>query len=198
MKPRERMIAVVATAVLGLAALDQLLVEPLLARLKEANDRLDVAVPTLAANRETIKLGASNDRAAKAKAGTSLQSVPSAAESQVLNRVREFAQTAGLSLTSLKPERVDQEKGFQRITFRATATGTMSQVARFLFAVQGGDIPLRVGDLAVTTRREATDDLTLTIGLTTIFLADEANPPGGPSRPRGAGAAGNVNAEATR
>src|SRR4051812_8222043 len=95
----------------------------------------------------------------------------SEAESQVQNAVREWAQDAGVSLSSVTPARSDKEKDFQKITFRAAASGGMQQIARFLYRIQYADIPVRVTDLTLSSHREggANDDLTLSLGLTTIY-----------------------------
>ncbi len=91
------------------------------------------------------------------------------AESQVLNSLLEWSRDAGLTLSSLKPERTEKEKDFQKVTFRATGQGSMSQVSRFLHRIQTATIPIRVTDLAISTHKEATDDLLLQLGVSTIY-----------------------------
>jgi hypothetical protein len=118
-----------------------------------------------------------------------VQEMASQAESQVLNSVREWAQDARLSLSSVKPERTEKEKDYYKITFRATASGTMQQVTRFLYSVQTGSVPARITDVSITSRKEGTDDLTLTLGIATIHPVPESEKPrqpGAPPAPAGA------------
>ena len=49
----------------------------------------------------------------------------------------------------------------------------MQAVARFLYAMEMAEIPLRVVDVTVTSRREGTDDLNVQVGLATIYLPPE-------------------------
>jgi hypothetical protein len=186
MSKRERMIGLVAGGVLGLLALDQILLSPLLARLDAADLRVNEAQIGLADARKLFQGDLQGRRDWNTMAGESLKLDAPAAESQLLNAVRDWAQAAGLGLTSLKPERNEKEQGYQKLTIRATATGSMRQASRFLQSVQSADIPVRVSDIQIASRKEGTDDLTLNLGLSTIYLPPEpAQGAGG-----GAGTAG--------
>jgi type II secretory pathway component PulM len=170
---RERVVLIAAATVLAALAIDFVLLSPLLERRAQANLRLQAARQEINRGRQV----AENDLRAIDRwtemAGATLASDSSSAESQVFNRAREWAQAAGLSITAIRPERNERHGDLQRITLRASATGTMQQVGRFLFAVQNADIPLRVSDLQVTARREGADDLSVQIGLSTIYLSPE-------------------------
>lgn len=109
----------------------------------------------------------------------------SRAEGQALRALRDWAQDAGLSLSSLKPERTEQRKQFLEITLRATGAGSMRSVGQFLARVRTATIPVRVTDLTISARKEGTDELSVQLGVSTICLAPE------PRKPRpAAGAAG--------
>jgi hypothetical protein len=93
-----------------------------------------------------------------------------------LNSTREWAQDAGMTLSSLKPERSPEKVGeFYRISFRATGTGQMSQIARFLYHVQTTSLPVRVTELSLTSRKEGADDITVSLAVSTIYLAPESD-----------------------
>jgi hypothetical protein len=176
MSRREWMIGVIAGAVLGLLVLDQIVLTPLMNRLDTATADLDAAQLKLQENTQTIARSQTVRRGWRDRAGNTLQSDASTAESQVLNRMRDWSQQAGVSLTALKPERTDREKGFTRITIRATATGNMQQVSRLIYLVGRSDVPLRISEVSINSRREGTDDLQLSIAVATIYL-----PPPAPS-----------------
>lgn len=167
---RERRIAIFAAVVIGALVLDAVLVSPLLGRWREAQARIVRATGEQQSARQLFE----NDLRARQRwsemAGTTLTSSASEAEGQVLNRAREWAQESGLVLTSLTPERSEPEHGFERITVRATGNGGIEEVARFLFAVETADIPVRAGDISVTSRREGTDELQMQVVLSTIYL----------------------------
>ncbi len=174
MSRRERYIAIAAAVVVGLLVLDQAALSPLLARLTEADAAIDHYQQDLARAEGLFDNRTHAQRAWRdMTGGTLLRDAPDA-ESQVLNRAREWAQSAGLALSSLKPERTEKERDFQKITIRATGTGTMAQIARFLYAAQTASIPLRVTDLQITARRDGQDDLALNVGLATIYTPQES------------------------
>lgn len=173
MSQRERWIGIVAGVVVGLLLLDQVVLSPLLARLSEASERVDQHQRELAQADQLFQNRLRAQRKWRDMAGVALLRDAPGAESQVLNRVREWAATNGLTLTSLKPERSEKEREFHRITIRATATGTMAQTAGFLHAVQTSGIPIRVADIQIASRREGIDDLSLQMGLATIYMPDE-------------------------
>lgn len=174
---REKWVGVGAVVLLGALMLDQLLLSPLLARLQAADTEI--------AETQRLQLRAQqvfqNATRARRKwsdiAGKSLTADASSAESQLLNRVRDWSQGADLSLSSLKPERTEKEKDFEKATIRATGNGSMQQIARFLNSVHTADIPVRISDLQITSRKEGTDDLQLQVGISTIFV-----PPQEPTR----------------
>ncbi len=171
---REKRIGIVAGVVLGALVLDQVMFTPLWTRYGEASQRVETAQRDLDAARRTFE----NDEHARRRwtemAGRTLMTNAPDSEVQLLNRAREWADASRLSLQSLKPERSEREEGFQKITIRATAIGSMRQVAQFLYQVQSADIPVRISDIQLTARKENTDDLSVTIGLSTIYLPPDA------------------------
>jgi hypothetical protein len=173
MNKRERYIGIAAAAVVGILVLDQVLVSPLLERWTDADARIELA--TLDRERADRLVTASKraNRTWNEMIGTHLQRDASEAESQVLNSVREWAQEAGMTLSSLKPERTEKEKDFFKITFRATGGGSMSQVGRFLWRIETAAVPVRVTDVTITSRKAGTDDLNIQLGIATSYLAPE-------------------------
>jgi hypothetical protein len=108
----------------------------------------------------------------------SMKAEPSAAESQLLHALRDWAQDAGLTLSSVKPEQTEEEKLFRKITFRAVGSGSMRAVSKFLWRIETCTIPARILDLQVAARKEGTDDLSIQLGVSTLALiAAPAAPP---------------------
>jgi hypothetical protein len=96
----------------------------------------------------------------------------SEAESQMLKSIGEWAHDARMTAPSIdKPDRGEREKDFAKMTFRASATGTMSQIGNFLWRMNTSSVPVRVGEMTLATHKEGTDDLTLQLSISTIYLA---------------------------
>lgn len=173
---REKTIGIIAGVVVAALAIDSVILTPLLERKALADDQIANARRDLDA---AIKLIANDQRAREnwsRMAGQTLLADAPGAEGQLLNATRSWGEASGLSITTLRPERNEREQGYQKITIRVTATGTMQQVARFLYAIQTAKIPVRVSDMQLTARKEGTDDLSVNIGLATIYLPPEAQP----------------------
>lgn len=171
---RERYIAMTTAAVIALAGMWQLVVWPLLDRRAEVDEKLEVAQQEMLRAQRLFAASARLSRQWSQMLSGGLQRDASAAESQILNSVRDWAQDAELSLSSIRPERSgEKEKDVYKITFRATATGNMAQVGRFLWRIQTTQIPVRIVDLTISSRREGTDDLSLNLGISTIHLPPE-------------------------
>ena len=185
---RERYVGLATIGVIGLVVLYQYALTPL----TERRDRL--VSQTQAAEAEMARATQlfDNDRRMRVRwndmVAAGLKPDPSAAESQALHALREWAQASGLSLTSLKPERSERLKpSFQQVTLRATGIGPMRSVGEFLWRIQTADIPVRVTDLQVTSRKEGTDDLALHVGISTLSLDPGPQKPGARGVPRAAG-----------
>lgn len=113
-----------------------------------------------------------------------LKTDPSASESQMLHAVDDWARDARLNLQTVKRERMEQDKQFGRIVFRATASGNMAAVARFLWDVQTTKLPARIVDLQISLRqgaKEGTDDLSMTVAVSTLVRGQV--PATGPATP---------------
>lgn len=180
---RERVIAIVAGLTLAAVVIDRLLVTPLFDRWESARVRVQQAQTALQdADTANLDLLAARRKWSRL-AGRSLMSDPSQAEGQLLNKLTSYAQSAGVVTGSLQPERSEKEQGFERIAFRAELSGTMAQLAQFLFALKHADIPLRVNEVVMTPQREGVDDLRMRILVSTIYVAADAPVPTAGGRP---------------
>jgi len=162
-------------AVLGLGLFYWIIFEPLTDRLTDLDAQLKVKQDerSTADGLKAKKGSAERDWATMSR--NVLQRDASAAESKILNDVRDWAQEAGMNLSSLKPERVPEKQGdFYKESFRATGGGQMSQIARFLNRIQTASIPVRITDLSITSRKEGNDDLSVSVGIATIYLVPDS------------------------
>jgi hypothetical protein len=172
---RERYIVIGTVAVVGLLALDRIFLTPMIEhrQLLEAEMRKSTAEMTRAEGLFTNSPRV--HRKWNEMTAATLKVDGSNAESQIIRDVGDWALQAGLNLSSVKPERAEKENKtqFMKITFRANATGNMAAISRFMWQVQTSKVPVRVTDLSITTRRDGADDLTLDLGISTLYLPAE-------------------------
>jgi hypothetical protein len=165
---RERYVFVATVLVVAVLVLDQFLVSPLFAR------RQELEAETLTKQRQwdkSQKLVTDSKRMGKrwVEMSTVLKS-----ESPILDNVIQWANAAGMTVSSSKPERTDIGKEFILTTSRVTGTGTVAQIGNFLWRIRVATIPVRITDMTITSKKEGTDDLSLQLGIATIYLTGEA------------------------
>jgi len=176
---REKYLGIGVAVAVGLLLLNSLAISPLLEAREKAQD--DDAAATLALNNgqdmiaRKQHLNATWNQILQRGMPTSV----SAAESQTLHAVADWSQAAGVALSSLKSERPTQEGPFQVIGVGVVANGTMSAVTRFIWALEKSPIPLRINEMKVNSRKEGTDDLSLTISLSTLCMPENEKSGGG-------------------
>jgi Tfp pilus assembly protein PilO len=177
LSPRERNIFIVVVSLVGLWVLDAFAISPMLA----TRDQLDSDVSTASLNvtqaTNLIHL-AQKDRAKwDQMLRYGLRTDASAAESQMLHAIGDWARDAGLSLTGNKPDRAEAQKPFQKITFHVTSTGNLRTINRFMWDVETATIPTRVEDFTVTARKDGTDDLSLSVAISTLCIVRPTTAP---------------------
>jgi hypothetical protein len=175
---RERYVGIATVAVLSILVLDRFILQPA----KDRIDKLDADIARAQQDHLNAQQLFNSSRRAnrdwKTIAGDAMTRDTGDPESRVLNSVREWAQEEGMRLPSVIPQPAQVEKGFNKIVFRATGSGNLSQVGRFLYRVQTASMPLRITDLQITSK-DGTDELSVNFGIATISPVPEANRPAG-------------------
>lgn len=178
MSPRERRIATIAGVVIGALVLYEYVIDPQVQRIVALDEGMRQS--TAALDRANGLLDASRraSRQLSQMAGAGLRRSDAEAESELLNGVREWAQESRVTLSGVKRERTEREKDFNKITFRASGSGGMGQIGRFLYRLQTASIPVRISDMTINSRKDGADDLAITLSISTIYLAPQADKPG--------------------
>lgn len=177
---RERYIAIATISTLALVLIYSVVVTPMM------DDRTKLADDMTKAQLEkdkgdlALKLSKNLNSRWNSLITGPLKKNASLAASQVLESIVAWGKEAGMTGMSVnQPDRVEKEKDFSKITFRATARSNAKQLASFMYRIQSSSIPVRITDLTVTSPKEV-DDLTVSMGISTIFLPPEPeNKPAG-------------------
>lgn len=179
MSERERKIGTMTAIIVGALLLYQFVIDPQLTRIAELDERIDTASTEMELAQQLLDSSRSATKKLSAMAGSGLRKTDASAESEVLNSTRQWAQEAGLGGWGIKRERTEKERDFNKITFRANGTGGMGQIGRFLYRIQTANIPVRVADLTINSRKDGTDELAIVLSISTIYLAPETSSPAG-------------------
>lgn len=173
MTKRERTIAIVTGAAVGIFALDRYVLTPYqVERSAVAAEKREVLDDMGDTERLFVREKLKKRRFREMLAG-GLKSDPAETEEQLLNAVQSWAQEAGVNLTNTKPERVNRNDRVQVVKLRAIGTGTTAAVSRLLWKLETANIPLKVEDLQLGSRRDGVDDLSVTLTVSTIWVTPE-------------------------
>ncbi len=177
---RERTIVGLTVAVLALLLADRFLLSPVLdrraridAETGECRIELQKADGLFAQKRRLVPRW-------REMTDSGLGTGAPAAESRMLHAIRDWAQEAELNLSSVKHERTELERQFQKITWRAAGTGSMAAVSRFLFRIEESPLAVRISDLQVGARQEGSDALAIQVGISTLCMTarpEQEKPP---------------------
>ena len=169
---RERLIAILTLAALGIVVGDHYVLGPILARY----DALAVRRTTVEAElAEAGQLRTMRDRLAGRWQGLrreGLRDEPADTESLVMHAVRDWSSHAGFDLASLRPERTRPLESLREVTFRVSGTGSMLEVTRFLYQLETSRLPLRIVELQLGSRTEGVDDLSLQVKLSALCMPE--------------------------
>ncbi len=183
---RERYVAIGVMAAVGLFGLNYFFVDPLLASRNDLDQKLSERTDEARKEKKLIDESRRKERTWTEMQNNGLRRKDvSEAEGPMMGSINEWAKDAGMVLTTVKPERSEKEKDFQKLTFRATGSGRMSQIAWFIWRIQTSPIPAKVSDLQLSAHKEGIDELTLQIGISTACLlpeADKKQPAAAPAR----------------
>jgi len=180
-----------ALAVVGALILDWYVVEPILDSGKQREAEKQALVKQLTDAQTLVKRGEQLKPKWRDMEKGGLKTDPSEAESAVLRAVDEWAKDAQFSLTARKPERVPGKGDLREISYQITGSGRTAAVAKFLYRADTTTLPVKVEEVAITARREGTDDLSVQIRLNGIYVlpaaeaAAEAARKAGKTAPKG-------------
>lgn len=172
---RERYVFLATAAVVVLLGADRLVLSPLLSQRAQSRRQLESRQEQLTAAQRLLDSNRQLQPRWKAMQPT-LKAGPAEAESQILHAVRNAAQESGLEMTLVRPERLTETGRMPQFTFQAVGTGSMARVSRFLWNLQMTEVPVRVTELQISSRREGADDLSVEVRFSTLCRAMSARP----------------------
>ncbi len=166
---RQAALAIVATLCIGGLFADRLVVTPLVDGWRARRQKIGKLELELVRARALLDREALLRQRRDAMARGMLPSDISAAESLVLNEITRWAKESGIRLTSLRPGSRENADGPDQLELRASATGTMSALVRFLFELETAPLALSVETLDMSPRKQADTALVLTLRVTGLL-----------------------------
>lgn len=166
---RERIILIVTLLCVGLLIVSKFVVDPVQVRL----DEMEAQRQQLQGDLEEAQMLLDNRGTMQRKWNTLVADGlrnDAEAESKVLGALGEWAAAAGLSLSSIKPDRVASDKGLQEMIFTVAGKGTIEAVSRFLWQVETAPLPAKVRDMQLGSGSESESTMSLQLHLSVLYL----------------------------
>ena len=192
MTRRERLIAIGTGAAFALFAGDRYALSPYLAASKAVADERRTLTNQLSDADMKFDRQKRLDREWRAMLSGGLKSDAGDAEQQLYESVRDWAREAGVTVLTSDPQRVTRNDRTQVVRLRVTGTGTTAAFSRLLWKLETSSLPVKVDEFTLNSRSQGTDDLSLSMWVSTIWVrppsADDGKRPG--PAPRRAPASG--------
>ena len=177
LSPREKNIAIGVGAAIVLYGLYSVVIKPYMDNLDALHDKTQAAQSALEDQKMLFQRKDDLQKVWSDLTHGGLSDNQSAAESQAVRAILDWAGDAGVTVTALKPDRASDENKFQILSYHVTAVGRTPDVGRLMWDIETATIPVRLTDVQVTPRKEGTDDLTIQFGVTTLVQPPEPTKP---------------------
>jgi hypothetical protein len=175
-RSRQHWLALVTVATVALYAADQLVLTPLIAgwdsrarRLRELSQSITQG-DQLLQRQQTIRARWERMRA------QALPAQASAAEDLLLKAFDRWSQVSGASFASIRPQLKAAEPGFTLLECRADASGSLANLARFLYELENDPLALKVDSLEMTANDNNGELIGLTLQVSGLILNPQATP----------------------
>ena len=178
---RERIMAIMAVAVVGLLVLNKFLIGPVTGKLQKIEAQKNQLRLELDEAQNLFRKRRMLEKKWKASLSEGLRNEVEA-ESKVGRALDQWSEEARLTLSSTKPERVASDKGLKEMTFVVVGTGSLDAVARFLWKIETTILPIKVMDMQLGSSNESGQSMSVQLRLSALCLGKdqkpfESNPP---------------------
>ena len=169
---RERIMAIMAVAVVGLLVLNKFLIGPVTAKLQEIKTQKSQLLIELDEAQNLFRKRRVLEKQWKNVLSDGLRNEVEA-ESKVGRALDEWSKESRLMLSSVKPDRVASDKGLQEMTFVVVGTGSLDAVARFLWQIETAPLPIKVKDMQLGSSNESGQSMSVQLRLSALCLGSE-------------------------
>jgi hypothetical protein len=170
---RERIIFWATLSVVGLLALDRIVITPVLARVDDISQKKSDLELEVYEMEELLKQRRSMSDRWDSMLNTGLTDSPSAAESHVFHALEEWSSQCRIDLTAITPQRATAVGGLQEVSFTIAGKGTLETVSEFLWLMEEAEMPVRIMSLILGSTNASGQEMTLTLKISVLCRVEE-------------------------
>jgi hypothetical protein len=167
---RQRLLTIVAGAVIALYAADKAVLEPLIASLKQRSTRITNLRQKLADERQLLQREKTLRSRWDFVRTNTLPDNPSLAEQQVFKAFDRWSQESRISITSITPQMKHDADEYSTIEFRVEASGNLASVSRFLYEIEKDPMALKLETTEISARDAEGQQLSLGLQVSGLVL----------------------------
>ena len=172
---RERIMAIMAVAVVGILVLNKFLIGPVAGKLQAIETQKGQLRIELDEAQNLFRKRRMLEKQWKNVLYEGLRDEVEA-ESKVGRALDEWSKQSRLVLSSVKPERMASDKGLKEMTFVVVGTGTLDAVARFLWQIETAPLPIKVKDMQLGSSNESGQSMSVQLRLSALCLGKDQKP----------------------
>lgn len=169
---RERVLAIATLLVVGLLAVNTILIDPVMSRRQQTGDERVELEAQFQQAQSLFDRKKVLERKWKTPLAEGIRS-DADLETRVAKDMNQWAQDTGLTLPSVKPERSINEKGYTEIAFVAAGRGTLEAVTSFMYRVETSELPLKVTSMQLGSN-ESGDNISLQLRVSALYLGNSS------------------------
>ena len=169
---RERIILIVTMVVVGGLVGDKVILGPVTSRLDEMKAQRDILVAEVVEARSLFERQRLLTPRYKTMLADGFRN-DTEAESRVLRALREWSDSSGVMLNSVKPERVASDQGLREMVFVVAGNGPLRSVAQFLWQIETAPLPMKIKTMELGLASEGVDSMSLQLRLSVLYLSDQ-------------------------
>ena len=169
---RERIILIVTVVVVGGLVVDKLILGPVMGRLDELKVQRDLLVAEVVEAQSLFERQRLLTPRYKTMLADGFRN-DTEAESRILRALRQWSEATGVTLSSVKPERVASDQGLKEMTFVVAGKGTLRSVAQLLWQIETAALPIKVKNMQLGLASEGEDSMSLQLRLSALYLGAE-------------------------
>ena len=167
---RQKLLTIVAAAVIAAWAGDKLVLSPLMRSWRERAARIDELRKSVSQGLLLLERQKSIRSRWEAMRTNTLPGETSVAENQVLKAFERWSQDSRISMTSIKPQWKRTADDYVTLECRADAFGSLQALTRFLYNVEKDPLALKVEALEITARDNDGQQLSLALQVSGLLL----------------------------
>ena len=171
-KNRETLLKIGVGVVVGLFALDRMVLGPFIASWKAQGERLAAVRQKVERGRQLVAREKSIRERWNEMKRTDLPDDDSVAENEVFKSIARWASASRVGFTNLAPHRGNHDGSYDTFEWRASAVGDQAALGRLIYEIESDPLPVRVEECEMTARDAKGQQLALSVRFSAVRIND--------------------------